>query len=438
MPLILAPGDDGEPRMPNQKELERAAEYYFDRCERTIYETLQNPTQSTIDDHIMDAAHEAIELASAFPNLIEKSYKLMLVVEEAFSAAKRRQHWLKLYTRICLGALNGPKANDKLTQTMVRSLFTQAGSAMVIQVETDKAIDLLNQAIDFGLDVESKDWFLAKATFLEAAVYNKPLNDTVAECAALLKTARDKRDELDMLENPDRHQVRRDYYEAEMYVYTTLAFAYMHYSKHYKAFVSAQQAFIIAREIERPRYNLLTAPAIVDYYRNVRGNNPLSTKIAEYCLDLQIPVYAFRAQALLHMSTASHHYCSGRYRSAEHHYKNALLMMYDMKDRRDIAILNHGYGLTLMKLNRYVEALDHTQKAIEEYKTVGLRLYELDATYTLAWIQYLLGQHSSSLELLNGLKDKYAKLPDKALKDARLKQLQKGIHEVQSDHNKNK
>ncbi len=431
MPLRLAPNDDNLSHIPTRKELDNAAEFYFNEAERTVYAAFEDPTTHPVEDSLIDAAQEAIAFAAEFPHLIEKSYKLLIFIEEAFAAAARRQHWLKLYTRMCIAAVNRLESNKLLQQQMVQYLFIKAGSAMAIRIETDRALDLLNEAINYGLDVQPLEWFLARASYLEAAILNSSLEDTVDECQALLNTARQRRDALDELSNPEREAARNDYYEVMLYTQTTLAFTYRYHGLHYDAFVAAQQAFVIAQRLNKPRYMLVTAPYMIDYFRNLRGNNPLSEAITDYCLRLQIPAYAFHAQAMLHMSAAAQHYCNKHYVEAEQHYKNALTMMQDRKDRRDIAMLNHGYGQTLMALERYPEALERIQKAMDEYKTVGLHLYELDATYTLGWIQFMLEDYQVAIETLKEVRSGYEKLPDEKLRAARLARIDTGIARIQ-------
>lgn len=431
--LIIALNRKTYHEMSTPNDLEKEADRYFEQSREAIYNAIQTDTDLHIDDATIHAVYEAIAIASEFPRLIPKSYELLLFVEEAFSVSKRRAHWLKIYTKMCYATINTLEADSEIKNKMLQHLFTKAGSAMAVHIENNKAIELLNQAINYGLDVQSSEWFLAKAAFIETSLHVDSLEETVENCHRLLKMARVKRNQEDTLDNDKRAHARQDYAEAALYIYMTLAFAYQFHGRQYQAFIAAQQAFVLAHRLKRIEYLLLTAPYMIEYYHRHDKRIDLAEEITTYCLDQEIPIYAYRAKARLHVTVAANHYCQERYSRAEMHYEHALHLTYDMRDPRLLASVHHGYGQTLIESGAFDDAFDYLQKAISAYKQIGLHLHEYDIDYAIAWLYFRQGHHAKAIAALEKLKAHYAMLADKELRESRLKSIDNSINEILTD-----
>ncbi len=377
--LLLDLPDDWQDRY-----IPTSEEYYERTCEKLaeLRERVEasHPFPS---EQLLEEIYEVVHLTSDFPQSIELLVEFVLQIKPFILRAGRNDIWYALLTNLYANVMDHIKDFERRSQVL-SVLATHIGmTAMLTSYKTPE--EIFKNAIGFGLEGDNaEDWLLASSHFMEYKAVSQPLEGTLREGAQLLVLA-------------ERYKSRM----AEILILWNQAYACFHYGDYDRCFAYAQQSFVLAYSLNQVKRALLALGLMMSIRTYNKRLLPYTLCLIKFWQQqrehLEFDLY-LEANFCGHLGTLL--YENQQYIRATKYLRVSSELFHRMDDRGNAGRLSQALGLTLTRLERYIEAEVALEKAIAEYDAVGNIINQAWAMYTLGWSIRKSGDYQRAFEVL--------------------------------------
>ncbi len=372
--------------IPTGDDIERSFyDYYITRYELLKDFKRAKSVDPESEERLLEQITDMLMTGSKLTMLTRELFDLLLETEFLYRQANRLDDWnaalVSLINSVMTNkdgyAFDKADIDEELLNEMLSILYQRIGASYLVFGDASKARQMLNSAIDYGLDVASTEpnkqnlWLKAKVLFIEAQINILSLDKIEHECRQLMA----------LNEQQPQPSLR-----IKGLIYLLMGLAHRRAGNRYQGFVYAQMVLGIGYA-EQDHFLIAAAIiqaieyAIVCYQSDLINNYILLWDYAERLRQKYEILPNRELEAHYRGVIAMAHFSRKNYQAAYKEYQRALELFRHIKDERNEVFVLHGQALVLSRMGEFKRAGQIYRYVAKKYRQMGIVMREVQVMY---------------------------------------------------------